>query len=61
MYLVFDLQQILLKDIVECVPISREPYDFFGKKPEEETAKNTRQIAKNTAQPGINVVQMGIA
>lgn len=32
-----------------------------GKKPEEETAKNTRQIAKNTAQPGINVIQMGIA
>ena len=32
-----------------------------GKKPEEETAKNTRQIAMNTAQPGINVVQMGIA
>jgi hypothetical protein len=32
-----------------------------GKKPEEETAKNTKQIAKNTAQPGINVVQMGIA
>ena len=22
--------QIFLKDIVECVPISREPYDFFG-------------------------------
>ena len=32
-----------------------------GKKPEEETAKNTKQIAKNTAQPGINVIQMGIA
>ena len=32
-----------------------------GKNPEDETAKNTRQIAKNTAQPGINVVQMGIA
>lgn len=36
--------QIFLKDIVECVPISREPYDFFGKKPEDENHINNLKL-----------------